>query len=226
VRPISISKSLTAPSANNIALSQTPAAGASVTLNGSTVTALPLGPFGATVNAAVLDTQRRILITSAGNDTGTVAYIVGLNEGGGQISENLPLGNISSVVSALDYKVILSIKFSAGAAGAITVGTTTIGSTNWYVPNYNLTPFNMQFITEANGSVTWNLETTNDLNYFNPPRGLGGTTPIANVATLVPAGTVAQVVPLTEPVTGWRFTITAGTGLLTAQGQQAGIANY
>ena len=117
------------------------------------------------------------------------------------------------------------MRFPTGTAGTITIGTSNVGSTDWFVPNYHMAPFSMQFATEANGALTWNLETTNDPNFFDPPKSPNVANPIVNVATVVPGGTVAQVIPLTVPVTGWRFTITAGAGVLSAQAQQAGITN-
>ncbi len=73
-----------------------------------------------------------------------------------QIGEILPPAAIGVAQSALDYRTILSVQFPTGTAGAITIGTNNVGSTDWFVPNYHMAPFSMQFATEANGAVTWN----------------------------------------------------------------------
>jgi hypothetical protein len=225
VRSVTIIKSLAAASTNIVALAQTPAVGGYAVLNGAAAASLPLGAFGAMTTVAVLDTQRRLYFTSAGNDSANTAIITGLNENGGQIREILTLGNAAAVVSNLDYKVVLSIQFPTGTAGLIMVGTFTTGSTDWYVPNYNLTPFVMQFTTEGSGTIFWNLETTNDLNFFAPPSGSNAPNPVVNVTTFVANGTLGVPITLNSPVTGWRFTITQGTGVLSAQATQAGITN-
>jgi hypothetical protein len=93
------------------------------------------------------------------------------------------------------------------------------GTTSWIMPNFHLTPFNVGIPVQVSGSVTWNLETTNDKYWTVPPAS-----PV-NVTEVVQASTIAQTVVLTVPVTGYRFNITAGSGTLTAQGVQAGITN-
>ena len=113
----------------------------------------------------------------------------------------------------------------AATAGNVTIGTNTTGSTDWFVPNYDMTPFVMAFTTQLSGSATWNFETTNDLDYFDPPNGTNAGMVAPNVTAVVQGATIAQQVGLSAPVTGWRITITAGTGTLTVQGQQAGITN-
>ena len=211
-----ISKSLIAASANCIALSQSVAAGANAIINGAS----------ATSGAFTLDTQRRIAIVSAGNDSANTAHIYG-NRGTGQpINEILTLTNAGTAVSVLDYFSGGTVTFPTGTASTVTIGTNGTGSTDWIVPNYDLTPFNINVTDQITGSVTWNYETTNDRNFWDPPVGRGATTPQPNVTEVVQASTAAVGINLTQPVTGSRFTITSGTGTLAAQIQQAGIVNY
>lgn len=225
MRSLSLTKSLTGASANCVALAQTVAAGGSAVLNGGSIQVIGNGVFGNNVTQAVLDSQRRIQIVSASNDSSKTAHLYGLSDNARQISEILALTNGGTATSGLDYKNVTAIAFPAGTAGNVTVGTNTTGSTDWVLPNYNVTPFSMQFVTELSGSATWNLETTNDPNYFAPPTGTNAGMVAPNVTQVVQGSTIAQTATLTGPVTGWRFTITAGTGALTAQGQQAGIIN-
>jgi hypothetical protein len=89
------------------------------------------------------------------------------------------------------------------------------------MPNFHLTPFDVTLDTEVAGSVTYNIETTQD-NYWdavpNPPT--------INIHSVVNAGTAGAETVLSTAVCGYRYTITAGTGTLTAQSTQAGIVNY
>jgi hypothetical protein len=213
--PKIISKSLTAGSANCIALSQSVAAGGNAIINGGS----------AADGVFTLDTQRRIAIVSAGNDSANTALIYANRQSGQPITEVLDLTNVGTAVSKLDYFSGGTVTFPQGTAGAITIGTDAQGSTDWAVPNYNITPFELNVAHQISGSVTVNFETTNDPNFWATPLGRNAPTPQPNVTEIVQGVTAGQVVSLTQPVTGWRETITAGQGTITAQAVQAGIIN-
>lgn len=213
--PKAFTKSLTAGSANCIALAQTVAAGANAIINGGSAAA----------GAFTLDTQRRITIVSSGDDSAKTALISG-NRGTGQpINEVLALTNAGTAVSVLDYFSGGTVKFPTGTAGNVTIGTNSTGSTDWSVPNYNITPFSLDITMQLAGSVTWAFETTNDANFWDPPKAASVATPEPNVNIVVAATTVAEGITLSTPVTGYRFTISSGAGTLTAQAVQAGITN-
>lgn len=111
---------LVAASANNIALSQTPAS--TFTLNGSTVTG----------GVAVLDTPRRVLFTQAASESGKSYTIIGTDANGQPQTEILAAAaSATTVQSNLDFKTVTFISISAGAAGAITVGTNGVASSRW-----------------------------------------------------------------------------------------------
>jgi hypothetical protein len=211
MRPVDITKSLTAASANCIALSQSVASGASMILNGGSVVA----------GTAVLDTQRRVAIVSAGNDSAISATISGTRGGGQAIGEVLPLTNIGTAVSVLDYLNITKITMSGATASTVTAGTNATGSTDWIMPNFHLTPFMVDINTQVSGTVTYNIETTLD-DYWTVVKP----TKLPNIVAVLSNATVAAQQQLTAPVTGYRYTITAGTGVVTAEGVQAGIVNY
>ena len=50
--------------------------------------------------------------------------------------------------------------------------------------------------------------------------------PTINVHTVLNGGTAGAETVLSTAVTGYRYTITSGTGTLAAQSTQAGITNY
>ena len=121
MRPVTVTVGpLAAASANNIALSQTPLAGP-LTLNG----ALVVG------GVAIMDSPRRVLITASANESAKTITIFGTTSSGVSISETLTGPNIGTATSVLDYATVTRITISANAAGAITVGTTSIASTPW-----------------------------------------------------------------------------------------------
>jgi len=197
-------------------------------LNGGSVAAQPYGPFAASISIATLDTQRRIAIVSSGNDSTITATIQGWLDGTAsqRQQEVLALTNVGTAVSVLDYMTIGAVTLSGSAAANITIGTNGTGSTPWSITNFHLTPFLLNDQVEQTGSVTWNFETTNDFGWYAPPPSNAGTNPQPNVNEVVQGSTIAQNTTLTSAVTGYRHTITAGTGTLQAQTVQSGIANY
>src|SRR6185437_3174379 len=119
MRPVTISKTLAAASANNIALSQSPAGAGNLTLNGAAVAA----------GVATLDTQRRVLITSAGTDTGITFTVYGGNQSGSAISETVAGGSLGIPVSTTqDFLTVTRVAASGASASTVTVGTSGVGS--------------------------------------------------------------------------------------------------
>lgn len=213
-----MSKTLSvAASANGIALSQTPLAGGDLTINGAQ----------ATSGVASLTDQRRVIITSAGNDSGRTFTIYGTRTGGQVISEAVTGANIGAAQSVYDYNTVTRITVDAATAGAITVGTNGVGSTPWKMPNIHIAPFSMDIETlVGSGTATYNIETTMD-DFFTPSTWAGGplvATPRVR-STAVTGNSANASLTLSTPVRGWRVTITAGTGTVTAQAIQAGIGS-
>lgn len=100
-------------SAVNIAASQSGAAGVALTLTASPV---------------VLDTPRRIIVTSAGDDHLHTFTIVGLSHGGVRVTETLTGSNGGAAQSAYDYGTVVSVTPVQGTASTVTVGTNGVAS--------------------------------------------------------------------------------------------------
>lgn len=233
------------PSNANVTLSFTAGTGKSVTFTYGKTTPdnqLYIIASGTTANSSLdnislvdnttstpvtLDTQRRVLFTDAGNDSTRTATIVGTNDYGGVISENVTLTSGSTIATLYDYKTINQIFVNGAIASTISVGTNTTGSTPWVMPNYDMTPFAVNVATFLSGSVTFQGETTID-DYFTQPNNVGllNLSPVLNVPTpIIASGSSANVTALTAPFRGFRITVTTGTGTVTAQIEQAGIIN-
>jgi hypothetical protein len=104
---------LSAAVANNIALSQTPAGAGNLTLNGSLVTG----------GVAILDTPRRAIVTSAGNDSGVTFTAYGTDWSGQALQASVAGAPIGAADFGVSFATITRITTSAATAGAITVGT-------------------------------------------------------------------------------------------------------
>lgn len=213
--PVRITKTLAAASANGIAQSQTLAAAGDLNLNGGLVVA----------GVAQLGSARRVAIISGGNDSGKTATIYGTNDGSTEIHEVAALTNGGTVTSSLDFLTVSRIAVSAAAATTLTAGTSAIGSTPWIMPSYHLTPFNVDILTQVSGSVTYSIQVTQD-DYWAAGRSNYDPTPIPRTRDVITGSTTALQQTLDTAVTGFRLTITAGNGTLSAEATQAGIANY
>lgn len=211
MRTVSLTKNLIAASVNCVSLAQTKAAAGNLVLNGGSVVA----------GVATLDTQRRVLITSDGNDSGVTATITGTNQAKQPISESLTMANAGAVASTLDFLSVGTVAVSGAIANHVTIGTNGTGSTPFLMPNFHLTPFDVDIDTQLTGSVTYSIETTQD-DYFTA----ASPTVKPNVVAVLNAATAAAQIGLESAVRGYRYTITSGTGTLAAQSTQAGITNY
>ena len=92
---------------------------------GTAATALTLTSTG----VYTLDTFRRVIVTSAGNDTGIHFTLVGKNSSGMPVTEALTGASGGVAQSAYDYLSITSITPSGNTAGNVTVGTNGVAST-------------------------------------------------------------------------------------------------
>lgn len=139
---------LTASSANNIALSQTPGAAGPLTLNGSLVAG----------GVAVITNPQRITITTT--DATHSFTITGTTPTGSALTETV-IGNGTSVTSLLDYAKVSSIVISGAASAAVTVGTSGTGATPW-VRLDEWGPPQVGIQCDVIGTVSYTVQSTND----------------------------------------------------------------
>lgn len=212
--PINTTVTLAAAVSNGLAQSQAvPAAGA-LTLNGSLVTA----------GVGQLVAARRVIITSAGNDSGITFTIVGTGGswlGDRVITEVLTGGNVAAVQSTQDFLTVTSITASAAAAGAVTAGTNGVGSGPWVVWSNYPSDFQVTYAGFiASGSPTWEVEFTPD-DPFGTWLPSGVTFPQAIVYAPTANLTVAQSGAISGlPIRATRLTLTAVGGVRLSQMQQ------
>ena len=218
--PIVLTKTLAAAISNGIALSQSPGA-AALTLNGSTVTA----------GVATLDTARRVILTSGGNDSAITFTIVGTNSTGNGQTDVISGTNGGVAQSVLDFATVSSITPSAAIASTIIAGTNTVGSTPWIPLNWHATSvMNVGFAVElASGAANYTVQHT-----YDDPNNTQNLTVYGLVAgesfqSLPFNHPVVQNVSATldgsyvTPIAAIRLLINSGTGLLRFRVLQSSI---
>jgi len=189
---------LTAADADNIAESQTPAAGGvqALTLNGTAVSD----------DVATLDTQRRVLITCAGADAARTFTITGTDVAGYPISEVVSGADADTSSSTLDFYTVTEVTVDDDTAGAVTVGTSAVGASRMRVMNMYQEPFNVSLGTTVDGTVNYTVQYSLD-----DPFGPRGSMTWFDVSDLA-AKTSALVSNFAYPVTAVRTKVNSGTG--------------
>lgn len=216
--PNIFTQSLATASANNVALSQSPGAGA-ITLNGSTVSG----------GVATLDSQRRIIITSGGNDTGINFTVTGTNSAGFPISDTFAGAN-GVAQSNLDFKTVTGVTHTGSVASTITIGTNGVGSSLWQIVNWNAYPPNISVAVQlVSGAVNFTVEHTYDDPNILPGTGglnlAGFAYPIPWADATLNGASASGETQINTPITAWRVTVNSGTGTLAVRGMQDGISS-
>lgn len=148
MRPIQIiTESYTIADADSVAASQTPAGAGFLTLTSSTVELTP---------------PRFVTITSVANETTKTFTITGLGPSGNPISEDIAGGDNTTVTSTLTFASVTSIYVDAATAGAITVGFTQSGYSQW-IPMDIYTPNQVTTISATvAGTINYTVQYTNE----------------------------------------------------------------
>lgn len=173
--------------------------------------------------------QRRVLVTSSGNDSAIYFHIIGTNQAGFGASEYLAGANATSIQSNMDYLAVTSVTPSnssvaqtvASTAATVSVGVNGVGSSIWNIVNWHVSPSNIEYgCILQSGAATFSIQYTYD-DPNNLPAGVPYPQPY-NHPTIVNA-TATIDGSSNDPLTAWRLLISAGTGSIRAIGIQAGI---
>lgn len=212
-----IDYSLDAADPDGIAASQTPLAAGDLTING----ALASGGVATLGEGKV---QRRVIITSVGDDSARTFTIIGTNSDGTQIGEQLAGGGVGvAVQSARDYQTVTRISVDAATAAAVSAGTNGVGATPWIVLDRHRNPFAVGFGITVDGTVDYQPQHTfDDVQRPNAP--------VPDVFTNdgtpfnpAPGASDSQDGNVAFPVAAFRVQINSGTGTLRIRVIQAGI---
>lgn len=194
---------LAAPSANNIAASQTPSGAGNLVLT------------AAALAGTVPDVPRRVLFTPAGAEAGngTVWTVTGTNRTGNIISETVAgVDNPATATTVNDFKTVTQIAVNKAQAGAVTVGTSQIASTAWFVLNNALTPMNVGIGVVVSGTINYTVEYT----YDDPNAPFTGTWPTVFSISALASKTANTDGSLTTPAFAVRLTQNSFTNPGTA----------
>jgi hypothetical protein len=206
MRPITVTVGpLAAASATNIAASQTPVSGTALTL---------------VSNPVVLDTPRRVLLTTGSEAAQRTMLLTGTNWSGSTISETLtvPATTVGTVASVLDYKTVTSlVPAGGGYSAAVTVGTNGVAASSWVrLDEWAMPMTTIQCV--VNGTVSYDVqETLDDPNSLtNPvPPALVTWSPSADTAGVIGA-TATKLSSFAYAPIYARVLLNSGTGTVTA----------
>jgi hypothetical protein len=171
---------------------------------------------------ATLDTQRRVIITSGGNDTGINFTVNGTNSFGVPISDTFAGASGAAAQSNLDFMTVTSVTHTGSVAGTVTVGTNSVGSTHWMGLNWHAQPFNVELSGQVlSGSANWGWQYTyQDPN--NLPAGVTYPQPFNHPTLNNQSGSLDG--PMNDPAAAVRLIINSGTGTVLGTIVEAGIS--
>ena len=218
--PVAVTETITGPNASTVSSQNLYSIITSITVSAGTTGAITVGQYG----SMSLDTARRVLVTSAGNDSGITFTVSGTDWDGNPIREVLTGANATSTYTASDFATITSIATSAAVATTVTVGTNGVASSR---PVY-LDPYagaaQVAIQLTASGTVNYTLQQTLD-----DPNRTGNTAPMtysamtwvncADTNAVAATGTVQTNYSMAPVYT--RILLNSGTGTVTGTFTQA-----
>jgi hypothetical protein len=152
-----------APSATNIRTASSIAGAGAVTLNGSLVSG----------GVATLDQPRRVLFTSAGNDSGITFTVNGTDWNNMPVSEVVTGANATTVYTVYDFKTVTSVVASGASTGNVSIGTNAIASSRpVFLDLYADSSIYIQTDTGGSAGITYTIQLSGD-NPNNAQIGIG-----------------------------------------------------
>lgn len=203
---------LAAASANAIALAQTPGGTGVFTLNGALVSG----------GVATLDKPRRVLVTTAADESAKTITIVGTDWNGNRISETMTGPNATTGYTNYDFATVTSITMSAAAAGNITVGTNGIASSR----PIRLDPWadaQVALAINVTGTVNYTVQQTlDDPNSETNPTAYQSMVWIDHADTALVGATTSKQGNYGYAPSWCRVVLNSGSGSLTLRANQSG----
>jgi hypothetical protein len=179
-----------------------------------------------------MDMARRIIITSAGDDTGITFTLAGTDWAGNQIGEVVTGVSGAAASSVLDYLTVTSVRTSAATAGAVEVGTNTVAGSPWVRFDDHASNAQVSIQCSVSGTVNATVQQTLDDPTVITNQGPTPTYQVARSAVawlnhpdpaLVGLGSTVQGNYGSAPLFS-RVVISSGTGSVTTTFRQAYLA--
>jgi hypothetical protein len=173
-----------------------------------------------TASPYTLDNFRRVIITSAGNDTGIHFTIAGTNSSGMPVTEAVTGASGGAAQSYYDWLTITSITPSGDTAGNVTVGTNGVASTRPILLDmFGFAPTSIQ--VNVTGTVNATVQQT--LDDCNGPAGFSAVNWINHPDTTNLAGLTGNVQGNYAYAPLWvRLLLNSGSGTGTLKVTQSG----
>jgi len=208
---------LAAASATNIRTASAIAAGGAIVLNGTLVSAGATVANGVIVpsGVAVLDTPRRVIFTSSGNDLGITFTTTGTDGVGNPITEVVTGASGGAATTVLDYKTFSAVA-SAAAAGTVSIGTNGVAASPW-VRLDNWSPGGVAIQATVTGTVNYTVQQTlDDPNSLTSPVAEASVTWVSSADVAVVAASTTQQSNYNFAPTFARVLLNSGTGTVVA----------
>lgn len=212
--PVKITYQLDTADSDGLAQAQSLAGAGSLTLNGVLVS----GGVGE------LDTARRVLITSVGNDSALTWTVTGTDRNGNSQTEDVAGASGAGVYTDLDFLTVTDISADGATAGNVTAGTNGVGSTQWFVKEWmdaGTVGVLLYFDGTANASVelTWDDPNVSlDRSPYQASPEPQSDSPPKAVAHPLFDGVAATTMGVIDiPHFAYRLTINSGTDPVTMQ---------
>lgn len=155
--PFGVVETVTGSNTSTVATINTFSRVTRVATSGATAGNVTVGTNG----IATLDKARRVIITSAGNDSNKTFTVTGTDWNGNAASETITGGNAGAVATTRDFLTVTSVVPSAATAGAITIGTNGVASSRpLRLDEYALAPTAIQ--VDVTGTVSYTVQSTLD----------------------------------------------------------------
>lgn len=209
MRPIRITRALTAADDDGIALAQQLIAAGNLTLNGALVAG----------GIARLDAQRKVGIASTGDLHLITFTVYGTDQPGNTISDALAGPNNNTVSTTLDFYTVTRVAASAAVATDVIVGTTGVGASQPVPLDIYLDPFNVSCFGDVTGTVNYTVQFT-----FDDVQATAGPYTWTDHPDLTGKTTDSDGTYI-SPVSATRIVTNSGTGSVVLTIIQAGAAS-
>ncbi len=145
-------ETLTGPNANKVASQQRYYQINSITISNTAAGAITIGRAG----FATLDVARRVLITSAGSDTGITFTITGTDWAGDPLVE-VVTGGAATATTTVSFKTVTDILTSGATASTVTVGTNGVADSPWARLDQMGAMAETAIQTNGSGTCNWTI---------------------------------------------------------------------
>lgn len=211
MRPIVISKTLTALDRDAVATAQQLLAAGDLVLDGAATSG----------GVATFTTQRVVGIYSAGDLSAITFTVYGTDEQGFSISQAIAGPNNSTVSTTLNFYTVTRVAANAAVGSDVEVGYTGVGATAPIPLDQYISPFSVTLALEFAGTSNATVQYTNDDVFASNSHDAGVIT-WTNISALASKTSYTDTA-LTAPVSAVRLLINSGTDATRLIVRQAGI---